>query len=348
MQVIKMKRICGKDVALNTGYSLSTVMKVLGGNAEKYQIRPETVTRIREVARELGYQRSISASTMRRGVSPTIAVIGSVDSIRTQIVSGILKEASRNNFGMRIYDQKNLDETFDEIFRSQIQYIISMSVPDDLRRRTAELSRARGYKLVFIYENGVDEFPAVNVETYAAAKLVVGYLAGLGHRRIAYICAEHRRKFIGELHQGYLDGLRQEGLTPEPAWTACREDRADAIREMLELPLEKRPTAFFCIADDYAMLAQRCILKHGLRIPEDISVFGFGNFELAEFAYSSQSTVYNAYSEIGETACKVLLGKKCEIKIADHGVYRVPARLILRDSTAAPPVLELPCRQNKP
>lgn len=329
-----MRRASGKDVANSSGYSLSTVMKVLGGTAGRYQISDTAVERISSVAARLGYQRSVSASTLRLGVSPTIAVIGLIEDIRTQIVSGILKEASGSDFGIRLYDHTDLQATFNAIIRHHIKYVISMSVNGDIRQRTAAFCRECSCKLVFIYEHGVGDFPAVNIENYSAAKMVVHHLAGLGHSRIAYICAEHRRKkFIAERHQGYIDGMLETGLATSPALIACREDRVVAINEMLNFPLEKRPTAFFCVADDYAMLAQRCILRRGLRIPEDISVFGFGNFEMSEFAVAAQSTVDNMFAKIGVTACKLVLGKECEAPLSDHGVHLVPTRLIIRESS---------------
>ena len=104
------------------------------------------------------------------------------------------------------------------------------------------------------------------------------------------------------------------------------------VDTMLNLPPAERPTAFFCICDGYAMFVQRAALKLGLRVPEDVSVIGFGNSELGEAAVSPLCTIDEPYEALGQTALRVLLGQACDITPASPDRYLLPAPLICRES----------------
>ena len=322
-----------KAISRESGYSLSTVAKVLGGNARQYHISERAEQIIRQVAKKMKYQPSVSASTVRRGISPDIGIICRINSSRNQIIGGIMQQAAQYDLGVKIFDFDNLEAAFEGIARNQICKIISFSVEHDLREKIAAVCRERQYHLVFIYEHAVDEFPAVNVDVYNSYKSIVLRMLELGHRRIAYVCARHRDVFfLNEGHRGYEDAFRQFGLTPDPALCICREDREEYVNRLLDLPSGKRPTAFCCVSDDYAMIVERCILKKGFRIPEDISVTGFGKLGLEEFAFSPLTTVDNGFQEIGEIAVKVLLGYPVQANSSENGVYLIPGKIILRES----------------
>ena len=322
-----------KAISRESGFSLSTVTKVLGGNARKYHISQKTEKIIRDTAVKMGYLPNISASTMRRGISPDIGIICRVTTERNQIISGILQTAIKYDLGVKIFELDKLDAAFEGITRNQIRKIISFSVEHDLREKIAAICKEHHYDLVFIYEHGIGNFPAVNVDVYNSYKEMVHRMLELGHRRIAYVCAKHRDVyFLDEGHRGYEDAFREYGLTPDPALCICREDREECVNRLLDLPEGKRPTAFCCVADPYAMMVERCILKKGFRVPEDISVTGFGKFGMEQFAYSPLTTIDNGFQTLGEVAAEVLLGHPVPYPKSEHGVYLIPGKIVLRES----------------
>ena len=332
------------DIAKLTGVDKGSISRVLRNHPRAMDLRPETRERIVEAARKLGYRRNELAATMRTGTTRTVAVISSyvrmahASSSYNTVLSGILKEASRVDYGVKIYADDNLASCVDKIMSHQIKHVLSMSVDHQQRVETATLCRLHSLKLVFVYEDSQGEFPAVTTANRIAARDVVLHFAGLGHRRIALICGPHQFNYVNELHAGYVQGLAEAGLEQDQQLIACGEElepRERAIEAMLRMPSSSRPTAFFCIGDLMAMWVQRAAFKNKLRVPEDVSVIGYGNSELGEAAVTPLSSVDQPYSQMGETALRVLLGLPCDdLPSPVDGCYLLPNKLITRDSVA--------------
>lgn len=309
-------------------------------------LRSETRARIAEAARKLGYRRNELAATIRTGSTQTVAVIGPFAPVEQHVgsfnlvMSGILLEASHLNYGIKIYADNQLQAAFDEILGNQIKLVLSMSVDQQCRIETAALCRLHQLKLVYIYETAHAEFPSVTSAEYDAARDAVRYLAGFGHRRIALLCNPHSFNYARERHAGYLAGLAATGIETDPRLIyCCGKDLCagkQAIDAMLKMSAASRPTAFFCVTDGLAMLVQRVALKNALRIPEDLSVIGYGNSDFGQFALSPLSSIAQPFGKIGETALRLLLGKECDATPSADGRYLLPTQLICRESVASP------------
>lgn len=162
----------------------------------------------------------------------------------------------------------------------------------------------------------------------------VFHLVQLGHRRIAYIGTLGIKK----RYAAYRIALESNELAPVPELIRRGDDLlayrggADAMKELLALPEDRRPTAVFCATDKHAIGAVRAVTEAGLRVPEDISVVGFDDIEEARDAVVPLSTVHVPYFEIGKMAVELLLDKLRQGR--DIPSRSISARYVLRDSTA--------------
>lgn len=325
------------DIARLANVDKSTVSMTLRNHPNARNLRAETRERIQSIAKELGYQSNANAVSIRTGQVNTIAVIGEFYREKINIFStnlaGIILEASSLNFGVKLYSDFDLKQTFAAINANRIRHVISMSVEKDKREATADFAAGLGLDLVYIYEHPHNGYPCVNIDNVEAASLAVQHLASLGHRKIALACVPHRYHYIRERHEGYLRGLEQNGLTPDPDLIFCSDAAEESIRNLLALPARKRPTAIFAIADTLAMLVQRAAVKAGLRLPDDLSVFGFGHDKAGIYSVSPLSTIEECFELRGQIAVKMLVEKKCDLQPVKPGFYLVPPQLVIREST---------------
>ncbi len=332
-----------KDISRLTGVDVVSVSYTLRQHPRAMELRPGTRDKIIRAARDLGYRRNELAASMRTGFTRTAAVLGRFDQIQTAdydsaVLAGILIEASRLNYGIKIYPVDNLDGSFNQILSYQIKSVISMSVDKAQRLKTAELCLEHGLDLLYIYEDSQGHFPAVNSANHDGAYMAVKHLIELGHQRIALVCAEHDHVYKKEHHAGYLECLNDFGVVASPKLVSCensQEGTEQQIARMLELPESDRPTAFYCISDSWAMLVERSAIRLGLRIPDDISVIGCGNTLLAGCAASPLTSIAQPFGDIGRTALRVLLSHNTDIVPTSDNRYLLPSRLISRDSVAA-------------
>ena len=249
-------------------------------------------------------------------------------------LTGILQEASRFNYGIKIYSDADLDDVFGEINSNRIDFVLSMSVDHAKREITANHARRLGLHLVFLYEHPHEEFPCVNLDNVRAGEIAVEHLVSLGHRRIALACSAHRFFYQQERHQGFLSGMRHAGLTVDPELICCGgDDSEDRIRRVLSLPAEQRPTAFFCIADGLAMQVQRIAVRLGLNLPDELSVVGLGNSEACRDVFVPLTSIDENFEERGHLAVDLVLGKLPAAQCSEDGYYLTVPRLVIREST---------------
>jgi LacI family transcriptional regulator len=126
------------------------------------------------------------------------------------------------------------------------------------------------------------QIPSVCDDSFEAARQAVRHLAGLGHRRLAFV--NWRREDLNPWRlQGYRQGLRDAGLPRRRAWELSVEltqaGAAEAARQFVEL--RPRPTALYCFNNSLATLVMAELAQHGVTVPATVSVLGGGGEEVA-------------------------------------------------------------------
>ena len=330
-----------KDVAKLAQVDIGSVSRTLSGHPRAQKLRPETRERIFDAARKLGYSRNEAAAAMRTGFNATVAIINcatpdiSISPSATGIIYGILTAAGAENYALKVYSDDDLPGCISQIQASQIRYVISLSTGNSKREETACLCRQAGLNLVFVYETAHGEFPSVASDNFQISKETVRYLASMGHARIALVCGEYQKwRYMTERYNGYLAGLRESGIEPEFRMMICKADISGDLDEMLGRPAHQRPTAFFCIGDGFAMQVQRAAVRKGLRVPEDVSVTGFGDSNSAADALAPLTTVNEPFEQIGISAFQLLVRGDTDLPRDPDGTCRVPCRLVKRESVA--------------
>jgi DNA-binding LacI/PurR family transcriptional regulator len=161
------------------------------------------------------------------------------------------------------------------------------------------------------------------------------HLVGLGHRRIAVL------NDAGLSCGAFLDEARLLGapVAPERAASVLPsvENAAEVVRRFLSLPERQRPTALFARKDVLALAALREARRAGLTIPHDLSVVGFDDTHLNRLADPPLTAVSLDCPALGELLADALC-QRIERPEPSPITLRHPARLVVRASTAAPPV----------
>jgi len=186
-------------------------------------------------------------------------------------------------------------------------------------------------------------YDTVSDDDLTGAALVVGHLAGLGHRRIAHI--EHAETDPDRLVEmpnairadGYQRAMHAHGLASEidiVSTTYTQEGGYDGARQLLAR--SRRPTAIFASADIVAMGVLEAISEAGLSVPDDISVAGYDNTTFARLGPISLTSVDQAGRHIGAETARLLLDR-----IADRhrpsAQIKLSPTLVPRHTTAPPP-----------
>ena len=134
---------------------------------------------------------------------------------------------------------------------------------------------------------------------------------------------------------GYTDALRSHSLPVDRSLIFECDTKEKAIKLTPEvLKMENRPDAFFCINDDTASGVLYAAKRSGLSIPEDISICGFGDGEVAKACDPALTTIEQNGYDMGVKACTLLISRIKDgnnLREVNHSVIRTS--LVIREST---------------
>jgi LacI family repressor for deo operon, udp, cdd, tsx, nupC, and nupG len=327
------------DVARAAGVSASTVSRALRGRPG---VSDEVREQITAVAASLGYTASRSAASLASGRTFTIGVVAPYVGrwFFGEVLDAAEKVFSAAGYDVLLYNLGS-PEARKRFFtkmpvRKRVDAVLSLLIPDE---EEATALRSLGVPLATTVGGPKPGFTVVGIDDRAGAEIAVRHLVNLGHRRIGLIAGSS-----GPLHwttpierrQAYLDVLAEAGITYDPALEA---DGGYTVkggeRAMTELLAAVRPpTAVFAQSDEMAMGALRALRMHRLKAPDDVSVVGFDDHELAEVV--GLTTVAQPVAGQGAEAARLLLRQLEEPDAAPPEHVEMPIRLMLRETTAPP------------
>ena len=178
-------------------------------------------------------------------------------------------------------------------------------------------------------------FASVEIEELVASYTATQHLLQLGHKRIAYLTGPPVAPWAHERFEGYRRALREAGLEVDDKLVfqagSTIEDGTNAALQMLNENCNA--TAIQAVSDLVAIGCAETLLAQGLRIPEDISLVGFGNILVTEHFRVPLTTIRQPKYRLGaaavETMMNLIRGEKIQAR-------RLPAELVVRKSTTPP------------
>lgn len=296
-----------KDVAARAGVGLSTVSRVVSG---KGGVAPAKVRAVQRVVRELGYSRNEFAHTLRTGSARTIGVIATrvSDPFYSHLIAAIESRAQQRDLLVLVAssgdDPDEGERVLQRVVNRRLDGLIVVA-HEESDHAFLLPEREAGMPIVF-----VDRPPAglaadiVVIDNEQGASDAVRHLAAAGHRRIACI-AHVSGRFTSETRQeGYVRGLRAEGLPVDPSLIVSVEDEVDvcveALQEMFALP--DPPTALFTTNSR----TTKAVLKALHLLGRRPALVGFDDFDLAELMDPPTTTISQDPWSIGEAAAQLL------------------------------------------
>lgn len=330
-----------KDVAREVAMSTATVSRALRGLPG---VSEETRDRVRETARRLGYVPSPSAAGLASGQTRTVAVV--VPWVTrwffAAVVQGAEEVLRERGYDLLLYNLAGDEPARHRVFETSMLtkrvdavLVLSLKPSDDELSRLDKLGRP-----VTIVGADVPGWATVRIDDVAAARAAVDHLVGLGHRRIAYVggATEGVLDFTAPAARlaGYRTALVDAGLPHDPLLEEDGEfsvaGGSRAGHDLLDRA--DRPTAVFAASDEMAMGVLRSARELGLRVPEDLSVIGIDDHEMAELF--DLTTVAQPVHEQGRVAAQQVLAA---LTGGDHWVPEqvvLPTELVVRRTTAPP------------
>ncbi|MBQ1841807.1 MAG: LacI family DNA-binding transcriptional regulator [Bacteroidales bacterium] len=297
-------------ISEQTGVSVSTVSRVLSGQAEKYRISPVTAGKIREAAEQCGYIPDLVAKGLRTRRTGTVGLtIPNIDNPFFSSLSCILvSELKRLGLHVLLADSMELEkeesEALNMFISRRVDGIIAVPVGDS----ASELERISTRIPVVLVDRYFPEskLPFVGTDNYHGAYMAVDYLIGRGYRNILGIQGNLTAVSNRERVRGMEDAIAaHSGMRSRVDGDSFSVENGKTIMEKI-LSGKDRPDAVFAFSSNILLGAIMIIREAGLRIPEDIAILSFDNNGFLDYLDPAITRVEQPLPEIGRLAATLL------------------------------------------
>lgn len=330
------------DVARLAGVSVSSASRALAG---RDGVRAEVVARVRDVAEDLGYVVNVHARSLAGVFASSVGLLihEVADPYFAEIASGVMRVASERRLSVQIChtgrDPDNELRQVRALVANRVGVIVVAGsgyvdplVEGPIRAELERFADIGGRVVVIGRHHLVGD--AVLPDNVTGGRRVAEHLVTLGHRRIAVVGGSLGLTTVADRLRGVREALTAAGLDPdrlvvrEAAFT--REGGKEATRRVLETHPDL--TAVLALNDDMAIGALSVLRAAGVEVPREVSVTGFDDVAVAEDLSPGLTTVRLPMTRMGEQALELALRPPA----SRPRRVRLPATLVVRDSTAPP------------
>jgi len=325
-----------KDIAHEAGVSVMTVSKAL---RDAPDIAAKTKLRIGDLAKRMGYTPNLGARSLRIRETRLLGLVipATTDPVFARIVMAIEQRALEHGYELVLAHTLNKAEREETILRNLISRRVDGIFLSPVYRNDPDVPayrelRQHGIPTVIMGGDLLD-VPAQHLEHDVGA---LQHLIDLGHKRIAFFAGPRFSARAVSRQEGYRRALRENNIDEDPGLVfnagMTIAEGAKAAEHFLEE--QTKATAVQTVNDLVAIGAANVLLERGLKIPDDLSMAGFGNILTSEHYRVPLTTVRQPKFRLGmasfDIMLKLLAGERPESQ-------RIVAEVLVRQSTGPVP-----------
>jgi LacI family transcriptional regulator len=330
-----------KDIADRAGVSVMTVSKVMRNAPD---ISAATKARVKTLALQMGYVPDSTAQSLRTRTSRFLGVV--IPSIANpafaRVLLAIEERAHEMGFDIILAQSLNVEEREEACIQRLMARRVDGIFISPVYRLQPEATiyqslQARGTPVVILGHGApfCHQFVSIETDDLMGSHAATQHLLQLGHRKIAFFTGPHAAPWSRERFEGYRRALREVDMEVDDRLVFqggnSIEDGAKAALQFMNESAQA--TAIQAANDLVAIGCANTFLDQGTKIPQDLSVVGFGNLLTSEYFRVPLTTIRQPKFRLGTAAmdamAKMLRGERTETK-------RLRAELVVRASTGAP------------
>ncbi|MGG1631714.1 LacI family DNA-binding transcriptional regulator [Rossellomorea sp. NRS-1567] len=321
-----------KDVAKLSGVAVSTASYALNNSTK---VSEETRKKVLDAAKQLNYQKNGLASDLKRTNTNTIALILSDLSgpYYSELIKGVQDVTSTNGYDLiacsSIGGAQSTAIKFLKEKRVDGVIILAHNITDE----TILESTREGFPIVVLDRDIKHDYVLqVEVDNVEGGFQATEHLIKKGHRNIAYISGPYNSHDNELRFQGFKQALEKHDIPYRSKWKTSggftREGGYKATKMLIAQ--QDIPQAIFYANDEMAIGGLQALSEKNIRVPEDISIIGFDDIQLAEYVSPPLTTMRQPKYEAGALAVHLIFQKLAKEEVDPY--YKLTTELVERKS----------------
>ncbi len=325
-----------KDVAKLSGVSISTVSRVIN---DSKPVSPEVRKKVLSVIEETGYKPNDVARSLvtRRSYLIGVIVNNLAQSYVADIVRGIEEIGKMYDYDILLcssYFSKEAQKKYLQLLdRKQAEgiFLVGHSFDDEI----LELAKSLNKPCVYFTKKIKEGMEYISIDYFAAGYEATNFLIKQGHKKIAYVSDYENGVTVEEQKiSGYKKALKDnefntKGLNFYVA-NGRRYNHAYSLGPSILKDI-KKIDAILCSNDELAIGVMNYLLDNGVKVPEDVSVMGFGNVKEGQFVRPQLTTIGEPFYDYGAVGMRTLI-KTIKGEKHQNGLVELPFTIEKRDS----------------
>lgn len=309
------RKVTIQDIANMVNVSKSSVSRYLNNG----YVSEENAKKIKDAIEKTGFQTNFFARRLKTKRSKLIGIVlPRIDSVIVgKLLTGINRRLQENNYqGIILMSDLNLKKELENI-NSLYQQGVDGIIISTMAITKEHIKLINNLNIPIIFTGQKSEFTNyIKIDDYEAGKIMGNYFKEKGHRDIVFLGVNEWDKAVGvDRKQGFIDSFKED-------YTKCNIKFVETdfsfkkAYEKAEEVLKYKPTAIVCATDNICLGILRYLHENNIKVPEEVSVGGFGGYDIGSVSYPTLTTVHFDYELIGEDTAQGILdlieGKEIE------------------------------------
>lgn len=325
-----------KDVAKLSGVSISTVSRVIN---DSKPVSPEVRKKVLSVIEETGYKPNDVARSLvtRRSYLIGVIINNLAQSYVADIVRGIEEIGKMYDYDILLcssYFSKEAQKKYLQLLdRKQAEgiFLVGHSFDDEI----LELAKSLNKPCVYFTKKIKENMEYISIDYFAAAYEATNFLIKQGHKKIAYISDYENGVTVEEEKiAGYKKAFKDNELNTKSqnmyVANGRRYNHAYALGPSILKDI-KKIDAILCSNDELAIGVMNYLLDNGVKVPEDVSIMGFGNVKEGQFVRPQLTTIGEPFYDYGAVGMRMLI-KTIKGEKTQSGLIELPFTIEKRES----------------
>lgn len=314
LNILEMKENLS-TIARRIGVSVTTVSRVLSGNAAKYRISSDTARRVREEAERSNYAPSIVAQSLRKQQTRTVGLLtpSLANPYFAEMASVIISEVHKRGYTTIVIDtmedEGNFADGLTQLLARQVDGIIAVPCGQD-EKLVSDINKS--FVPVMLVDRYYEDspLPFVSTNNYKGGFDATNLLISSGHSQIACIQGVRTSVPNNERVRGYRDAMKEAGLE-EFELVAGNEFSIQNgyLETKLLLSGQNRPSAVFALSNNITLGVLKACREAGLKIPQDLSLMSFDNYAYMDYMEPPITRVGQPVEDMATLATKILFDR---------------------------------------